>query len=88
MKTIYKYEVQVDDLVCIELPKGAQIISAAENVHDRYGSLFFWAIVDTEAPLEERRLAIRGTGHPLGEVGAFIATCRNDPFIWHVFEAA
>lgn len=87
MKTIYKYTVPItwtDHEV--EMPKGAQILST--DVGDPFENILIWAVVDTNAPLEVRRLEIRGTGHPLGEVGDFIATVQDPPYVWHVFEAA
>lgn len=83
MKTIYKYTVPIAESE-VEMPQGAQILSA-ELAAPRQ-CIFVWAVVDTDAPLENRRLAVRGTGNPLDEVGAFIGTVQDPPYVWHVFE--
>lgn len=85
MKKIYKYEIPIEDAPSVPMPIGAQVLSVAASGGD---SLLLWALVDTEAPVEDRHLAICGTGHPVREVGAFIATVQDSPFVWHVFEAA
>lgn len=51
----------VKDLVKIEMPMNAEIISCKiQN-----GNICLWAIVETDTPYEERTFRIAGTGHPL-----------------------
>lgn len=37
---------------------------------------------------EERRFAVRGTGHLLGDLTLpeYLGTCFDGPLVWHVFE--
>lgn len=84
MNRIFKYQVPLQDSVSVPMPEGARILSAAGTESD---TLMVWAIVDTDAPLEDRTLLIRGTGHPLGTVGDFIATIQDGTFVWHLFDA-
>ena len=61
MKTIYKYPLPVQEKYIIELPKDARIIRCS----DVDGLFFIWAIVDTEAELENRYLELYKTGQPI-----------------------
>lgn len=55
---IWKYQMPVKEEFTMKLPQCAQIIRiASEN-----GYLWLWAIVDTEAPLEERYFKAFKTG--------------------------
>lgn len=88
MKTIYRYEFEVDDRVTIVMPKGARILSVLPSDRLTYG-VALWAIVDTDAETEPRYLLVRGTGHPLTEwLGRFVGTVSHGPLVWHVFEPA
>jgi hypothetical protein len=68
------------------LPVGAKLLS----VHAQGDDLCLWALVDTEAPLEDREFVIVGTGHEVHDhAGAFIGTAllANGRLVLHVFEA-
>ena len=86
MKTIWKFEVPLTDDPVVKVPAGAVFLPTALF---RPGDLvgWLWAIVDSEAPKVEVGLRIVGTGHPLTEVGNYIATAQSGPFVWHVFHA-
>jgi hypothetical protein len=95
MKTIYKYQLSPDVDQTINLPYGAQILSAGELPGVDGGELFIWAKVDTNNQLHSRRIVIFGTGWKNDEVVAskvgdrdvFINTviCRSG-LVFHVFE--
>lgn len=86
-RTVWKFTYKVDDLVTLSIPDGAQILH-----HDldpsppRHGYLALWALVDPDAPLTEFSLAVRGTGHPATGLGRHLATVKDGPFVWHIFE--
>lgn len=61
MNAIYKYPLPVQEKYVIELPKRARII----RCQDVDGLFFLWAIVDTEAELEQRYLEFYKTGQPI-----------------------
>ncbi len=86
MKTIYKYNVTLEDTFELKLPKGAQVLS----VQEQYGDPVMWAVIDTEAPKEKRTFRLVGTGHPIDpELNlAFIGTFQLDhgDFVGHLFE--
>lgn len=85
MRTIWKFEIPVTDEVAVTMPRGAEVIEVA---HLMVGVLVMWAIVDTDEPEVSRRFSIRGTGHPLGEVGEHLATVQTPGvLVWHCFEA-
>lgn len=88
MKTIWKFTTEIEDRPRLMLPAGARILSCAldrvDNLYARYFNL--WAEVDNSAPREERRLRVIGTGHPLPNVGQFVGTIQDPPFVWHIYE--
>lgn len=86
MKTIWKWNLKVDDEVTIEAPRGAVFVETVRATS--LESFEVWAEVDTEQPLERRRLVVVGTGNPkptdlsLRRLGAAF----GGPFVWHVYE--
>ncbi len=84
--TIWKFPIPAGDEITVDMPDGAVILTVG-GVRDE---AFVWAMVDAEAPFVGRRLAVRGTGHPLGEVGDYIGTFMllSGSLVFHVFEAA
>jgi hypothetical protein len=56
MKTIYKYTIPFGDDPTVQMPKGASILkfTIQESLENGYPNICVWAIVDTEAKLEER----------------------------------
>ena len=84
--TIYKYALSIYDVQSVFMPKGAEILSVA----NQNGALCLWAIVRPNEPMEERDIELFGTGQEM-PVGIsverkFIGTVAIDPFVWHVFE--
>ena len=85
MKTIYKYELIIEDVQELMLPKGSEILCV--QMQGKTPQL--WAIVDPHAPKEPRMIEIYGTGHMLGdEPGEYIGTFQQyeGQLVWHVFE--
>ena len=83
---IWKYELQVTDMQPVEMPKGAELLSVA----NQNGTLCLWAKVDADKERETRHIEIIGTGNPIpqdmGVDRRFIGTAVVNPFVWHVFE--
>ncbi len=83
---IFKYELDIDDLVLLPLPQGAQILT----VQIQGPLICLWAIVDPKAKVCQRRLLWRGTGHELGEAerGAYVGTvlARGGSLVLHLFD--
>lgn len=87
MKTIYKYPIQIEDYLNIEMPKDAQILS----IQTQNGELQMWALVDNKSPLVERKFKLVGTGHPIGEdlsTLSYLGTFQllNYRIVFHLFE--
>lgn len=82
--TVYKYPLPLGDVVEVEMPAGAQILT----VQTQHGQPCIWAMVTPDAPPVVRRFRVAGTGHDLGEVGAYLGTFQllEGAFIGHVFE--
>lgn len=88
MRTIWKFTAPFDGEVRIDMPAGAQTLHATVLAVDRDAVLTVWAKVDTDHPTTTRTFHIRGTGHHLGDdVGPFVGTVIDGPFVWHIFEA-
>ena len=105
MKKIYKYQIPFGDESTVQMPKGASILKVgiqSRRVPDPavmsiiYPNICAWAIVDTEAELEERKFRIVGTGHPLPDYCVKYAGIGNEDydyfdsvfdrdFVWHIF---
>lgn len=81
-QTIWKYPFQIDDEFEIEMPEGAQVLTAQVQ-----GSTpCLWALVNPEAPKTKRKFFVYGTGHEINEEGvAYIGSIQMNGFVWHVF---
>lgn len=84
MRTVYKYSLEVQDNVAVEMKRGADTLHFAMQG----GSPTIWALVNPDAPLETRVFRLAGTGHPLElpETLDYIGTTFDGPFVWHLFE--
>lgn len=87
---IWKFPIAVTDEVVVDMPKGAKILSAA----DQNSMLCLWALVDVNAAPVKRRIRIIGTGQPANAVlfGSFVATVLlynqsfNQSLVLHLFD--
>lgn len=87
MKSIWKFEFQVQDVVEIEMPQGARILSVG-NQNKPY-HICVWALVDPSAIKIKRTLYIFGTGQPVPQAitgSSFVGTVFDGPYVWHVFK--
>lgn len=87
-RVVYKFSLPEGPIGAfeIDMQEGAEILT----VQMQYGAACIWALVDPEAPLKPRRLAIMGTGHPTPDAGAgrYIGTFQmlDGGLVWHLFE--
>lgn len=83
MRTIYKYNLDLQETQEKSMPAGAIALS----VQMQDGDLCLWALVDTSSKSQLRRVWIRGTGTDC--VGMckqeYIGSVQDGPYIWHVF---
>ncbi len=63
MLTIYKYQMNADDVIVVEIPKDAKILT----VQMQGETPCIWAAVNPDARKVERRFRMYGTGHPIDE---------------------
>lgn len=85
MKTIYKYELEVEDKQEIRMPKGAKILS----VQTQHGNPCIWTLVDNSEYHEIRTFIMHGTDHPCEESDLiFIGTIQmiDGNLVFHIFE--
>lgn len=89
MRTVFKYSIAIEDgWQDIPLPESAAIVHFDYQADAPLNTLRFWAEVNTNAPIEERKFAIVGTGHPIPDGGVYMATCMAGSFVWHLYENA
>lgn len=86
MSRIWKYELEITDEQTVEMPRGAKVLSVA----NQGGKLCLWAEVDPSERIVVRHFLVIGTGHQITEdfdLRKFVGTVLMEPFVWHVFEA-
>jgi len=86
-RRIWKYPLQLTDTQTVEMPEGAQILTAQRQGQ----TLCLWALVDCEPelPKQNREIEIIGTGNPIIEAPRrYIATVQmqGGSLWWHIFE--
>ncbi len=83
LREIWKFA--ITNNCTIEMPKGAQVVSA--NIQS--GKVCIWALVDATAIKEKRKFIILATGQNIPESkNTYIKTIfsENAEFVFHVFE--
>jgi hypothetical protein len=82
MITIWKFQVPVTDIVSVQMPAGAEILTV--QVQD---GACVWAMVDTDAKKVTRTFRWRGTGHVAGGVGIYVGTVQlmSGELVFHLF---
>jgi hypothetical protein len=86
-KTIWKYELKIDDLQNVIMPIGAEILS----VQMQNKTPCLWALVNPdEKDTDTRYIETFGTGHPVAydmeSTREFIGTYQTRGLVFHVFE--
>lgn len=86
MKTIFKYDLRVEDDQTVDMPAGATVLC----VQDQRGTPRLWALVDPSAPKVARTFRIHGTGHeiPDPERLAYLSSFQmaGGELVFHTFE--
>lgn len=86
MRTIYKYPVNIDDSLSVEMPQGAQLLT----VQVQGGTPCVWAMVDNRQRPVRRRFAWRGTGHDcgslIGEKHVGTIQMHGGALVFHLFD--
>lgn len=85
MKTIWKFELGIEDRRLLEIPIGAEVLA----VQVQGSTPCMWALVDPDAEREVRDFIMCGTGHVIPDVelkhlGTYQLYSGN--FVGHVFE--
>ncbi len=87
MKTIYKYEIELNNVITVKMPIGAEILTV--QIQNEIPCI--WAKVDTEEKVRNYNFAIFATGSPIGMEGyklTYINTFQlnNGALIFHLFQ--
>ena len=85
MKTIYKYQINIDDSFTeIPLPINYKIVKV-----DNFGDeVFMWVELETDHVIvNTQKFRIYGTGHKINKNDQYIGTAilRNG-YVWHVYK--
>lgn len=84
---IYKYPIEIEDEVSVEMPLGAEILC----VQMQGGHPCIWALVDAdEVGKQVKGFIWRGTGHTMPDNhGKYVGTVQlhGGSLIFHLFEA-
>jgi hypothetical protein len=87
MKRVFKYSLNMYGVTEIQMPAGAEVLSF--GVQPPVVPVV-WALVDPDAPLEDRRFCVvfTGDGPPDGAIFVGTYTTRlpeGTPIVWHLF---
>ena len=85
MKTIWKFNLPINDYCTIQIPKNCKILKVAEQNN----KIMLWAQVDDCEDKENVTFRIAGTGHPLGaEILKYLdsAVMYNGGLVFHVYK--
>lgn len=92
MRTIYRYDLEVEHEQLVSLPRNAEILTVDRQTRFPLG-LSLWALIDTAEPVVDRKIILVGTGtedpnSAYGGVEAkYIATVQEPSgFVWHFFD--
>jgi hypothetical protein len=83
--TIWKFPIETTDLQSIAIPAGSVLLS----FQIQRGQPCMWAQCDPASPLEQRLIAVYGTGHPLpSKPGKYVGTYQlsGGALVFHVFD--
>ena len=85
--TIWKYPVPIEDRFTISMPTETEGLT----VQAQHNKAVMWALVDPEAPLQERHFVLFGTGHPISDLVEnllYIGTFQlaHGELVFHLFE--
>jgi len=94
MEAIYKYQIEINSIITITMPKGAKILTVQSQLipHDllNQDQVCIWAIVDTDTDKKEIRMfTCYRTGRKHEKIkGTYIGTFQlnNGEFVGHLFE--
>ena len=84
-KTVYKYEIPIEDHFNLSLPVEAKILC----VKTQRGNPHIWALVNLGSQhTEPRKFRLAGTGHPISGDVIFIGSFQmnDETLIFHLFE--
>ena len=87
MKRVYKYPIEIQDVVKIMMPKDAKVLT----VQVQNGTPCIWAAVDPcQMYLECRFFRIAGTGHAIEDdvIDNYVGTIQmyDGRLVFHIFE--
>lgn len=83
MRTIWKYQLEIENEQTIQMPFSAEILC----VQPQAGVICLWAIVNEMEEQEGQTFYIYGTGHICNSLReTYIGTCQIGEYVYHVFK--
>lgn len=85
MKKVFKYILEVSDIISVSMPAGAKPL----HFDMQNGQLCLWALVTPANPEQFYQFRMAGTGHPIDTCGEFINTLilHDRALVFHFFHA-
>ena len=84
MRTVWKYDVPIDDEVHTHLiPNDDRIVGVGLQ---RPNVVTFWCEVNPKRAAPERAFVVIGTGHRVPHLGQHLGLVFDGPFVWHLYE--
>jgi hypothetical protein len=80
MRTIYKYQIPVEDTFSLDLPANSKVLTAQTQRQVPC----IWVEIDSQAPKHPREFRLVGTGHPMRYIGSF--QMLQETLIFHLYE--
>ena len=83
MRTIYKYEFQIDNNFTLILPDDHEIL----KVGTQSGVPCMWIMIDDLDKIHKTSFSIYGNGHKIEDpIKKYIGTIFRGPLVWHIFK--
>ena len=85
-KAVWKYTLDVNvGEQPLAIPHGASLV----HFEEQHETITFWALVDPDAPYEDRVFKVFGTGHQSiqdNEKHVGTVVMAHGTYVWHIFE--
>jgi hypothetical protein len=92
VQTIWKYELPIADVQKVPMPAAARLLFVGHRPGIEglpvLSNPTLWALVDTDKPMVDRKLLMRGTGHEVPEPweATYVGSAVCGLFVWHIFD--
>ena len=82
MRQVWKFPLAGGGETKILMPPNTKVV----HFDMQFKQPHLWAVISSGKEWEERMFRIFGTGDDVPADWAYVATCLDPPFVWHLFE--